>query len=68
MEERCTEIEDLNKMNNQLMYRKVQDVVGTRKFNNNIVIKKADGTVAMEVEEIKAGRHSYFLHKDYTAL
>ena len=36
------------------MYKKVQDVVGKRKFNNNIAIKKDDGTIAMEVEEVKA--------------
>ena len=59
MEERCAEIEDLDKRDNQLMYKKVQEIVGRRKFNSNIAIKKADGTIAMEVEEVKARWDEY---------
>ena len=53
MEEMCTKIEDLDKRDNQLIYKKVQEIVGKRKFNNNIAIKKRDGTIAVEVEDPK---------------
>ena len=36
----CAENEDLDERDNQLMYKKFQEVVGKRKFNNNIAIKK----------------------------
>ena len=35
------------------MYEKVSGLVGKRKRNRNITIKKADGTIAMEAEEVK---------------
>ena len=53
MDEMCGEIEDLDRKNNELMYSKVRDFTGKRKCNNNIAVKRIDGTVAMEEEEVK---------------
>ena len=54
-----TEIEDLDKRDNQLLYKKVQEVVGKRKFNKKKAIKKRDGTIAKEVEDAKTRCNEY---------
>ena len=54
MEETCTEIGDLDKRDNQMMYKKVQEIVGKIKFNNSIGLKKIVGTIAIEVGDVKA--------------
>ena len=53
MDEMCKEIEDLDKKDNELMFTKIKDITGKRKCNNNIAVKRTDGTVAMEEEEVK---------------
>ena len=59
MDEKCTEVEDLSKRDQQLMYSKVNDIIKKRKSNKNIAIKKADGTIAMDIEEVKARWNEY---------
>ena len=53
MDERCTEVEDLQNRDQQIMYSKVKELVGKKKYNKNIAIKKSDGKVAMEIEDVK---------------
>ena len=60
MEESCTEIEVIDKINNQLMYKKYKGAVGKLKFNYKNALKKADRTNALKVEEIKTGYEEYF--------
>ena len=59
MDEKCTEVEDLSKRDQQLMYSKVNDIIKKRKSNKNIAIKKAEGTIAMDIEEVKARWNEY---------
>ena len=59
MDERCAEIEDLEKRDQQIMYSKVNDLIGKKKSNKNIAIKKADGSIAMDIEDIKARWNEY---------
>ena len=53
MDERCAEVEDLQNRDQQVMYSKVKEVIGKKKYNKNISIMKSDGKVAMEIEEVK---------------
>ena len=54
MTERCEEIEELEKTDMQQMYSKVKEIKGRKqRYKNNISIKKADSTVAMEIEDVK---------------
>ena len=59
MDEKCTEVEDLSKRDQQLMYSKVNDIIKKKKSNKNIAIKKADGTIAMDIEDVKARWNEY---------
>ena len=59
MEEKCSEIEDLEKRDQQIMYHKVKDLLGRRNHKKNIAIKTADGKIAMDVEEVKSRWSEY---------
>ena len=59
LEKRCSEIEDLEKRDQQIMYSKVKDLLGRKSNKKNIAIKTADGKVAMEVEEVKTRWSKY---------
>ena len=59
MDEKCTEVEDLSKRDQQLMYSKVNDIIKKKKSNKNIAIKKADGTIAMDIEDVKTRWNEY---------
>ena len=60
MTERCEEIEQLDKMDQQCMYSRIKEIKGQkRKYKNNISIRKADSTVAMEMEEVKDRWNEY---------
>ena len=52
MDERCKEIEDLNKRDQQQMYERVKELTNKRKPNNNKAIKNTEGNIIMEREEI----------------
>ena len=53
MDEKCCEIEDLDKRNQQqLMYERVREVTGKKIMNKSIAIRKKDGRVVMEEEEV----------------
>ena len=52
MDECCKEIEDLGNKDQQLMYEKVEEVTFKNKQRTGIVIKRADGRVVMELEEV----------------
>ena len=54
MDEKCAEMEDLDKRDQQIMYSKVKELVGKKKYNKKISIKKADGKIAMDIEEVKS--------------
>ena len=66
MDERCAEVEDLEKRDQQIMYNKVNEIVGKKKYNRNIAIKKTDSQVAMEIEDVKLRWNEYIgeLYKD----
>ena len=53
MNERCAEVEDLDKRDQQIMYSKVKEVVGKKNYNKTIAIKKSIGRNAMDIEEVK---------------
>ena len=53
MDERCVDIEDLERCDQQIMHSKVMDLNGNKKHNKNIAIKKADGSTAMDVKDVK---------------
>ena len=59
MDEKCTEVEDLSKRDQQLMYSKVNDIIKKKKSNKNVAIKKADGTIAMDIEDVKTRWNEY---------
>ena len=59
MDERCAEIESLEKRDQQIMYSKVKDMIGKRKRNSNIAIKKNDGSIAMDIEDVKIRWNEY---------
>ena len=59
MDERCAVVEDLEERDQQNMYSKVKELVGDEKHNRNKGIKKADGNVAMDMEEAKARWNEY---------
>ena len=59
MEERCLEVEDLQNRDQQIMYSKVKEIVGKKMYNKNIAVKKLDGKVAMEIEEVKLRWNEY---------
>ena len=54
MNEKCKEIEDLDKRDQQLMYERVKEITYKNKnrSNTSTAIKQADGTVVMEEEEV----------------
>ena len=45
MDERCQEIEDLNKRDTQLMYERVKELTNKRKPNSNKAIKNTEGNI-----------------------
>ena len=54
MNEKCCEIEDLDKRNQQqLMYEKVKEVTGKKIMDKSNAIKNNDGRVVMEIEDVK---------------
>ena len=53
MNNHCKEIEELDKRNQTLKYQKIAEVTKKRTWKNNRAIKKKDGTVVMELEEVK---------------
>ena len=53
MDEICTEIEELDKRDQQRMYEKVSSITKKKKGTQNNTIKKRDGTLAMELDEVK---------------
>ena len=60
MTEKCEEIEQLEKVDQQRMYSKIKEIKGRKqKYKNNISIKKADSTVAMEMDEVKERWNEY---------
>ena len=59
IDEKCTDLEDLEKRDQQKMYGKIKDLVGKKKYNKNIAIKKADGKIAMDIEEVKSRWSEY---------
>ena len=65
MEEKCSEIENLEKRDQQIMYHKVKDLLGRRNNNKNIAIKTADGKIAMDVEEVKSRWSEYIAELFY---
>ena len=54
MDENCKEVEDLDKRDEQRKYEKVKEITFKKKRNISTGIKKADGTVVMESEEVLA--------------
>ena len=52
MDEKCCEIEDLAKKDQQLMYEKVKEITCKKKINRSNAIKRDNGTVLMETEEV----------------
>ena len=59
LEERCSEIEDLERRDQQIMYSKVKELLGRKNCKKNIAIKTADGKIAMDVEEVKSRWSEY---------
>ena len=60
MTEKCEEIEQLDRTDQQRMYSKIKEIKGRKqKYKNNISIKKADSTVAMEMDEVKGRWNEY---------
>ena len=59
MDDRCGEVEELEKTDQQIMYSKFDELIGKKKPNKNISIKKADGSIAMDIEDFKARRNEY---------
>ena len=54
MDEKCCEIEDLDRLNQQqLMYERVKEVTGKKIMDKSKSIKNDDGKVLMEAEDIK---------------
>ena len=53
MDEKCGDIEDLERRDQQIMYSKVGDLIGKKKHNKNTAIKKADGSIPLDVEDFK---------------
>ena len=53
MDERCAEVEDLEKRDQAIMYSKVKEVIGKKNYNRNIAIRKSDGRIAMDIGEVK---------------
>ena len=53
MHERCADIEDLERRYQQIMFSKVSDLIGKKKNNKNITIKKAVESIAIDVEVVK---------------
>lgn len=51
--ERCTEIEQLDRDNQQKMFEKVGEITSKIKYNQNITIKKKNLIVATELNEVK---------------
>ncbi len=52
MNDNCEEIEELGKRDQQLMYEKVKEITYKKKTTTSTGIKKRDGTVVMEADEI----------------
>ena len=60
MQNTCEEIEYLDRRDQPRMYSKVKEITGRKPcYKHNIAIKKADSTVAMEEEEVKARWDEY---------
>ena len=54
MDEKCCEIEDLDRLNQQqLMYERVKEVTGKKIMDKSNSIKNDDGKVLMEAEDVK---------------
>ena len=54
MDGRCEEMEDLEKRYQQITWSKVNDLIGKKKRNKNNAIKKDSGSIAMDIEDVKA--------------
>ena len=52
MNDRCMDIENLSKSDQQMMYEKVSEVTRERMYKQGKAIKKKDGTVVMGKEEV----------------
>ena len=65
MDERCAEVEDLEKRGQKILYSKVKQHVGKKKHNKNKAMKKADGNVAKDMEQLKARWNEYIAELYY---
>src|SRR5215469_16613363 len=52
MNDRCMDIENLSKRDQQMMYVKVSELTSERMYKQGKAIKKEDGTVVMGKEEV----------------
>ena len=41
------------------MYSRMKDLIGKKKRNKNVAIKKTNGTIAMDIEDVKAKLNEY---------
>ena len=59
LNEKCDEIEKLSDIDKNVMYTKIKELTGGPRNRSNIAIKKSNGEVAVDREEVKQRWHEY---------